>query len=97
VTLGVAGAGAIVGTLFGLQALDAKSTYDDDPTASHADDVERNALLADMAFGVAFTLGITGVVLLTSDEPADTSASASLQVTPYATKNGGGAAAHLAF
>lgn len=95
ITLGVAGAGAIVGTIFGIQALGAQKTFDDEPTAAHADDVERNALIADMAFGVAFTLGITGVVLLTSDEPVESAAS--LEVTPYASKTGGGASARLAF
>ncbi len=67
ITIGVAGAGAIVGTVFGIQALGAKGDFDDDPTTNRADDVERNALIADMAFGVAITLGITGVVLLTTD------------------------------
>lgn len=100
VTLGVAGAGAVVGTLFGIQALSAKDTFDSEPTASHADDVERNALIADMAFGVAFTLGITGVVLLTTDEPPETARAEpkpSLAVAPYATPSGAGAAARLAF
>jgi hypothetical protein len=97
VTLGVAGAGAVVGTIFGIQALSAQSTFEESPTASHADDVERNALIADMAFGVAFTLGITGVVLLTSDEPVDTASASTLKVAPYASKSGGGAAAHLTF
>lgn len=100
VTLGVAGAGAVVGTLFGIQALSAKDKFDSSPTASNADDVERNALIADMAFGVAFTLGITGVVLLTTDEPPETAKAQpkpSLAVAPYATPSGAGAAARLAF
>jgi hypothetical protein len=97
ITLGVAGAGAIVGTIFGIQALSAQKTFDDNPSAAHADDVERNALIADMAFGVAFTLGITGVVLLTSDEPAEATAKPALRISPYASKNGGGASAHVVF
>ena len=70
VTLGIAGAGAVVGTIFGLKALSAKSDFDDTPTRELADDTERNALIADMAFGVAITLGVTGIVLLTTDEEA---------------------------
>jgi hypothetical protein len=108
VTLGVAGAGAVVGTIFGLKALSAKSDYDDAPTSEGADDVERNALIADMAFGVAITLGVTGVVLLTSSDssaPAADSArrsrpsyaKAKLNVAPYVNQYGGGAAARLRF
>jgi hypothetical protein len=109
VTLGIAGASAIVGTIFGIQALGAKSDFDDDPTAGNADDAERNALIADMAFGVTVTLGITGIVLLTSDEETKDEISrvepsrplkrarAGVQVTPYAGPKGGGAAARVTF
>ncbi len=104
VTLGLAGAGLIVGGIFGAQALGAKSDYDDNPTSDAADDVERNALIADMAFGVAITLGITGVVLLTSggsQEPQSANKKlpkrAKLQLAPYFTPTGGGAAARFTF
>jgi hypothetical protein len=104
VTLGIAGAGAIVGTIFGLKALSAKSDFDDNPTEDNADEVERNALFADIAFGVAITVGITGVVLLTSsDEPIEEAnykklpSKARLEVTPYVGPKGGGAAARVSF
>lgn len=109
VTLGIAGAGAVVGTLFGLQAMSAKSDFDDNPTDSKADDVERNALIADMAFGVMLTLGITGVVLLTAEDDDASSggdaaarskrntAKSTLRVAPYVSPRGGGAAAHWTF
>lgn len=106
VTLGIAGASALVGAFFGVKALGAKSDFDDDPTTDNADSVERNALIADMAFGVAITLGVTGVVLLTSgdSEPAKEKSAkkalpkkAKLQVAPYATPYGGGAAARFSF
>jgi hypothetical protein len=103
VTLGVAGAAAIAGTIFGIQALGAKSDFDKNPTEKNADSVERNGLIADMAFGVAITLGITGVVLLTTgDEPAESAQrpapkQARLVVAPYASPKGGGAAAQLTF
>jgi hypothetical protein len=103
VTLGIAGAGAIVGTIFGISALNAKNDFDKTPTTDLADKAERDALICDMAFGVAITLGVTGVVLLTSDdEPAgaakaSTPKSARLQLTPYAGKKSGGAAAKLTF
>lgn len=106
VTLGVAGASAIVGSIFGIQALNAENDFDDNPTTRNADTVERNALIADMAWGVAITLGITGVVLLTTDEPQpqeagrstpERSVAKSVRVAPYVTPTGGGAAARLTF
>ncbi|HEY5959643.1 MAG TPA: PEGA domain-containing protein, partial [Polyangiaceae bacterium] len=50
VTLGIAAVAAGAGTYFGIRALSAKSDYDKTPTSSKADDVENNALIADMAF-----------------------------------------------
>lgn len=103
VTLGIAGAGAIVGTIFGIKALSAKEDFNKTPTTELADDAERNALICDMAFGVAITLGVTGVVLLTSDdEPAAAQKqtpvkAARLELAPYVGKKSGGAAAKLSF
>jgi len=106
ITLGIAGAGAVVGTIFGIKALGAKNDFDKQPTGAAADDTERNALIADMAFGVAITLGVTGVVLLTSDDSTAPAAAAKLEklpkraklvVAPYATPKGGGAGMQYTF
>jgi hypothetical protein len=105
VTLGIAAGGAVVGTIFGVKALSAKSDFDNNPTTEHADDTERNALIADMAFGVALTLGVTGIVLLTSnDDDAPAKAAkllnpprGTLRVLPYVGRESGGAAARLTF
>ena len=106
VTLGIAAGGVAVGTIFGVQALQAKSDYNGNPTTKHADDTERNALIADMAFGVAITLGVTGIVLLTSsDDAAEAPKAAKLhlppkgtfRVLPYVGRESGGAAARLTF
>jgi hypothetical protein len=65
VVLGVAGAGAIVGTIFGVKALQEKKDFDNgEKTTDKADSVEKNALICDMALGAALTLGVTGTVLL---------------------------------
>lgn len=99
VTLGIAGAGVVLGTVFGVMALGAKSDFDDDPTTENADDAERAALIADMSFGVALTFGITGAVLLFSggdDEPEETG-TAKPVVLPYAGPTGGGVAATWKF
>src|SRR5688572_9949086 len=103
VTLGIAGASAVVGSIFGIQALGDKQEFEDDPTTKKADDVERNALIADMAFGVTLTLGITGIVLLVADDPVPEQpqvgslTSERLRVAPYVSPNGAGAAAQLEF
>ena len=105
VTLGIAGGAAIVGTIFGVQALGSKSDYDKAPSTELADDTERSALIADMAFGVAITLGVTGIVLLTSDDEPPPAASGSTKptakprfaFTPYAGPKSAGARARLAF
>jgi hypothetical protein len=105
VTLGIAGASAVVGTIFGIRALDDQQKFEDAPSTRQADNVERNALIADMAFGVTLTLGITGIVLLVADDPVpeqarDTSSPhelASLRLLPYVAPTGAGAAARLVF
>jgi PEGA domain len=102
VTLGIAGASAVVGTIFGIRALSDKTDYNDAPSTKRADDVERNALIADMAFGVTLTLGITGIVLLLADDSAELSQSrpseaAGLHLQPYVSPRGAGAAAALRF
>jgi PEGA domain-containing protein len=105
VTLGIAGASAVVGTIFGIRALEDQDKFEAAPSTRNADNVERNALIADMAFGVTLTLGITGIVLLVADDPLPEQALhptparelAQLRVLPYVGPDGGGAAATLTF
>ena len=115
VTLGLAGAGAVVGTIFGISALGAKSDFNapGGATVENADKTDRNALIADMSFAVALTFGVTGAVLLLSnDSPAETktatngapaarkpvkSAMPRGFVAPYAGPSGAGAAAFMTF
>lgn len=107
VTLGLAGAGAIVGTAFGVLALQAKSTFNKTPTTSNADTTDRDALVSDMSFAVALTFGVTGVVLLLSNDSPQEQKPASAEspkksafrgfVTPWASPTGGGAAAFMQF
>jgi hypothetical protein len=96
VTLSLAGTGAIVGTVFGVLALSSKSSFDDTPTQDLFDETERNALIADMSFGVALTFGVTGLVLLLtndsgSGDEAKPAAATGFQLTPYAGPGGAGA------
>ncbi|MET0384443.1 MAG: hypothetical protein ABW321_00720 [Polyangiales bacterium] len=106
---GAGGASLIVGAIFGASALAAKSDFDDDPTYSHADSVERRALVADVALGLGLVLAVTGTVFFfTSDTKPEGTASAGrstqasahtprLQLTPLLSPRGGGAAASWRF
>ena len=83
VTGGLAIVAAGVGTVFGVMALSDKSDFDKNPTASKADDGENHALVADMSFGVAVTLGVTSAVLfLTKDDAPAAAASATPVARP---------------
>lgn len=105
VTLGFAGAGAVVGTIFGVMALGAKSDFDSMPTTDNADKADRNALISDMSYAVAITFGVTGAVLLFSKDSTEETKAASTHKTaprkafiaPYAGPTGAGAAAHFTF
>jgi PEGA domain len=108
VTLGIAGVAGVVGTIFGVKALNSKNDFNKTPTTELADDAERSALIADMSFGLAITLGVTGIVLLTSDDaPPPTAAKAKslprtaskrhFELMPYAGPKSGGASAKLTF
>ncbi len=60
-----------VGTGFGIAALMKKSDFDKTPTDDIANTGENFALVADMAFGIAITLGVTSAVLFfTNDDDA---------------------------
>jgi hypothetical protein len=63
VTGGLAVVAAGVGTTFGILTLNAKSSYDDHPTSSGADDGKHKALATDISFGAAIVLGVTSLAL----------------------------------
>ncbi len=114
VTGAIAIASAGVGTAFGILALNDKSDFDknlNNPTLAEeiANRGDNRALVADMAFAAALTLGVTSIVLfLTKDETVVDSKIGRAHVTkksakkipvivPIATPNGGGAGAVFQF
>jgi hypothetical protein len=103
VVLGVAGAGAIVGSIFGVKALQEKKDFDDgEKTTAKADSVEKNALIADMALGAALTLGVTGTVLLLTNSSGGSAevrapARAAFEFAPVLTPQRAGAFATVRF
>ncbi|HMI86111.1 MAG TPA: PEGA domain-containing protein [Polyangiaceae bacterium] len=102
VVLGVAGAGAIVGGIFGVKALQEKKDFDNgEKTTDKADSVEKNALIADMALAAALTLGLTGTVLLLTNSSTDTGSAraprTAFEFTPVLTPQRAGAFATVRF
>ncbi len=114
VTGGLALASVGVGTAFGILALKDKSDFDknlNNPTLAEeiANRGDNRALVADMAFAAALTLGVTSIVLfLTKDETVVESKTGRAHTTkkvakkipvivPIATPNGGGAGAMFQF
>lgn len=109
ITGGLAVAAAGVGTVYGIMALSDHSKFNSTPTEALADDGENKALISDMAFGVAVTLGVTSAVLFLShdDTPPPAAASATprakradavtITPTPIITQHGAGAGALIRF
>lgn len=98
VTLSLAGAGAVVGGVFGVLALKSKGEFEDTPTQDLFDETERNALIADMSFGVALTFGVTGLVLLLTDTGGEAPAEDQKAfVSPFVGPGGAGAVGTFRF
>jgi PEGA domain len=109
ITGGLAIVSTGIGVVFGVLALNDKSSFNKDPTEATANSGENNALICDMALGVAVTLGVTSAVLfLTNDDapPAPPKAAAvpkqkpralTFSAAPIVTPHGGGAGAVLRF
>ena len=107
--LAIVAAGA--GTVFGVLALNNKSTFDRSPTRESADYGNEYAFLCDAALGAAVLAGVTSVLLyLRKDEPAPPGATPSTSApavarphavtfaaAPVVTPHGAGAGAVLRF
>jgi hypothetical protein len=100
------GVGLVVGTVFGISALSAKSDFDKDPTYANADKVHDRGVIADVGFGVGIVLAVTGTIFFfTSGEPEKSLARAatpsgvlsSVRVMPVLSPHSGGGALSLRF
>ncbi len=91
VLLGVTAACLGVGTIFGIKALQAKDDFDNGRrTADQADTVEQYALVSDLVFGTALTLGVTGAVLLVSNASANANATRAQAARSAASRSAAG-------
>jgi PEGA domain len=104
VVFGLAGAGAVVGTIFGVRALNDKKEFERNPSDSAADKAERDATISDIGFGAAITLGLAGLVMATvteglptgrakDAETKNTPARPAFSLSPYVNRPFGGASA----
>lgn len=97
----VTGAGLISGTVFGTMALSMEDDYKDNPTQSKKDAGQRDALIADVSFGLAAAAAIAGTVLITvhkrKSKPSEYSDSAKFTVLPSATPESLGLGAVIEF
>lgn len=93
------GVGLVSGTVFGSLALGTEKDYADEPTQAKKDAGERQALIADISFGVAAAAAVTGTVILlvhASKKESDDSA-ARFSITPVASQKAFGLSAKVEF
>jgi hypothetical protein len=94
----VAGVGLISGTVFGTMALSMEDDYKTDPTPSKKESGQRDALIADVSFGVAAAAAIAGtVVFVVHKRKSKSPESAAVTVVPIASPNEFGVGASVRF
>jgi len=112
VAAAVAGVGLVCGTVFGTMALGDEDDFNQkkksDPSSNDLkgirDSGERNAIIADVSFGVAAAAAVVGVIILLTDKKGDEKAEADaaatarrVQVVPVATGNAVGLSTAVSF
>lgn len=66
---GLGGASLVVGGVFGIMALSAKSDFDDHPTYSQADTVHDRSVAADVGLGLGLILAASGTIFYFMQDP----------------------------
>lgn len=96
-TAGVAVLAAGTGAAFGVVALSDKKAFDRDPTKANADRRNSDALVADVAFGVAVAAGITSAALFLFTKKDAPPAATDTDPDPPRTGERASARPHVAF
>jgi hypothetical protein len=103
---GLGGASLIVGAVFGVSALKAKSDFNDSPSYSRADSAHDRGVAADAALGLGIILAATGTLFYFLEDPAPeasthanarTKTLSDLRVAPLVTPRAGGGAVSFRF
>lgn len=96
----VTGVGLVMGTVFGTMALDDEKKYQDDPTDETREAGTRNAIIADVSFGVAGAAAIAGIIVFVVDrkkQKRGAQEKAGLRFTPVADQHQFGLNAQVSF
>jgi hypothetical protein len=95
----IAGVGLVSGTVFGTMALGDEDDYEHDPKPETKEAGERDAIIADVSFGVAGAAAIVGIIVLVTSRKKnkEKSESASLRVLPVAGEDQLGVNAAITF
>lgn len=93
----VTGAALVSGTVFGTMALGDEDDYKKEPTQAKKEAGRRDAILADVSFGIAGAAAIVGTIILVTHLKKSNSESARLRVLPVATQQEVGLSAALEF
>jgi tetratricopeptide (TPR) repeat protein len=102
ITVGIAAAALILGTVMGFLALSEQSNFDAQPTTEIADRGVAFALTADISFGVAGAAALTAIILYIIDVSAGAEGEAEVapvafELNPWANHQGGGLSTRLRF
>ncbi len=99
ISAAVAGVGLVSGTVFGTMALGDEKDYEKNPSQAKKDAGERDAIIADVSFGVAGAAAIVGTVILVTSLRKNKSQgeSAKLRVLPVAGRDQVGMSATFSF
>jgi hypothetical protein len=82
---GLGGASLVVGGVFGIMALSAKSDFDDHPTYSQADTVHDRSVAADVGLGLGLVLAVSGTLFYFMQDQGGPSPRAQNSAKPVAT------------
>jgi tetratricopeptide (TPR) repeat protein len=95
----ITGVGLVSGTVFGTMALGDEDDYQENPTKATKEAGERNALIADVSFGVAGAAAIVGTVILVTNRKKnkEKAESARIRVLPTTGKHQFGLSAAVSF
>jgi hypothetical protein len=105
VLLGAGAASIVVGAVFGILALSAKSSFDSNPSYDQADTVRTQSMVSDVTLGLGIVLAGAGTAFLLSESGSSGTAHAAppsphtgqVRVTPVVGTSRGGAALTVSF
>ncbi|MCP4602259.1 MAG: PEGA domain-containing protein [Proteobacteria bacterium] len=96
----ITGVGLVSGTIFGIMAISDEKDYQDNPTNAKQESGKREAIIADVSFGVAGAAAVAGAITLivhATRKNKESTSNAKIDVMPVAGKNTVGVNAVVSF